>query len=238
MTAGSMLDRLAARGRIKRRARLVRAALVPKRPRGLYCITPGYVERLDPEYDYEENWGDARWQPDVYRRGAEIALSLHLSRIVDVGCGNGNKVSQLKGFETVGIDFGPNLKVCRTRYPDSEWVEHDVDSEEPFPVPLEDTLVLCADVIEHVLYPERLLRKLRSARLVVLSTPERDLHWGVSHMGPPPNRAHVREWNRREFRAFLASEGYVGTIELTRSRDRPPLRNTILAITSNSPKSQ
>lgn len=33
-----------------------------------------------------------------------------------------------------------------------------------------------------------------------------------------------------ELSAFLASEGFAGTLELTRSRDVPPHKNTILAL--------
>jgi SAM-dependent methyltransferase len=234
-TLGSVLDRLALRGSIKLQARRLHACLglVPgfdgTLP-GPYFIKAGYVERLDPDYDDEQNWGQVVWQPDAYPRVAALARQVGSSLVVDVGCGNGKKLSALRPeFETVGVDIGSNLAVCRDRYPAAEWLEHDLDSSGALPVPVEGATVVCADVIEHVLRPERLLEKIRPARAIVLTTPERVLHWGRAHAGPPPNRAHVREWAWHEFRAFLASEGFEGRMELTRSRATPPHRSTILA---------
>jgi hypothetical protein len=37
----------------------------------------------------------------------------------------------------------------------------------------------------------------------MISTPERDLLWGVEHTGPTINKKHVREWNKNEFLRLL-----------------------------------
>lgn len=204
---------------------------------GPYFLKHGYVEREDPEYDFEERWGQTIWQPDVYPRAVEIARRTAATRIVDVGCGNANKLEAVMGeFQTVGLDIGSNLDVCRARHPEAEWLEHDLDTEGPLPATADGAVVVCADVIEHVRFPERLLGKIRTAldngaHAALVSTPERDLTWGLRHSGPPPNRAHVREWAWQEFSSLLSAHGFHnGTLELTRSRDRPPHRNTILAV--------
>src|SRR5581483_4144698 len=182
-----------------------------------HCLKPGYRSHPYPIY-----WDDAvdlkgiTWQPEVYADAAAIAETLGARRIVDVGCGTAGKLAALHPrFEIVGIDYGSNLDVCRERYPFGTWLEHDLEQEVELPVPpelLADAVVVCADVIEHLVRPELLLRKLRAvlghARAVLLSTPERDLARGRDHMGPPPKQHHVREWTLRELGAFLEYEGF------------------------------
>jgi hypothetical protein len=85
-------------------------------------------------------------------------------------------------------------------------------------------VLVCADVLEHLRFPERTLRRVREALdrgadAFVLSTPERDLAEGLGHPGPPRNPAHVREWNTAELQRFLESHGLDGLFGLTRSND-------------------
>jgi len=212
--------RLSLRARLVRLVHLLQAgsAAAPRGPRrlpGRYFIRQGYREREAPAYDFEHRSEDRVWQPDVYPTAARIAERLGFTRIIDVGCGNGEKLVVLEPrFEIVGIDIGENLQLCRERYPGRQWIEHDLDSDAllPFePEVFRSSVVVCADVIEHLVRPERLVQKLRRAcdegACLVLSTPERELLWGVRHAGPPPNPAHVREWSMSELAAFLASEG-------------------------------
>lgn len=204
-----------------------------------YFIKEGYRINSVPAYwDDAVDLHGATWQPDVYRDAAAVAARLGCRRIVDVGCGTAGKLAALHPhFEIVGIDFGSNLEVCRQRYPFGMWLEHDLESGDPLPVSgdlLETSVVVCADVIEHLVRPELLLRILRvtldRAGAVLLSTPDRKLTRGADHMGPPPKPHHVREWALDELAAFLEAEGFEhGDVGLTRSNDLEPGRNTILA---------
>ena len=175
------------------------------------------------------------YQPDVYQRTAEIARRVGAHRIIDIGCGDGEKLVALHPeFDVMGIDYRENLAQCRNNHDAGTWLEHDIESDDPLPVEdFHGAVVVCADVIEHLVRPERLLAKVRAAlstcSAVVMSTPERNLRRGVHHAGPPPNLAHVREWSITEFRALLAAEGFIGSVSLTRSNDRSPVCNTILA---------
>ena len=202
---------------------------------GPYFIKSGYRHRSDTSYHLESTRGGVVYQPDVYRRTAEIARKVGAHRVVDIGCGDGEKLVALyPEFEVVGIDYGENLEQCRKQYDVGTWLEHDIESDDPLPVmDLERAVIICADVIEHLVRPEKLLAKLRLAlatcSAVVMSTPERNLTRGVHHTGPPPNPAHVREWTINEFSALLAAEGFHGRVGLTRSKNNSPLRNTILA---------
>ena len=167
------------------------------------------------------------WQPDVYLEAASLAALLEAATIVDVGCGSAEKVAVFRDeYKIVGVDFGVNIEACRARYDWGDWIGADLDDDDsPLPLSsLSDSIVVCADVIEHVVHPERLLRKLRDllergATALVLTTPERDLRRGRKHIGPSPNVAHVREWALDELRGFMADEGLEGYFGLTRTND-------------------
>jgi SAM-dependent methyltransferase len=202
-----------------------------------YCIKDGYQHREAPEYfnDYES---DLVWQPDVYGELGDFAARLGATRIVDVGCGSAAKLSALHPrFEIVGIDYGANIELCRSTHAFGTWIEHDLESGEPFPLApeqLRGSVIVCADVVEHFREPERLLVALREAlehaEAVVLSTPERDLTWGADHWGPPPNPCHAREWCLDEFVRLLRLAGFEHvSAELTRSNNLDTVRKTILA---------
>jgi SAM-dependent methyltransferase len=190
-----------------------------------YFLDESYQERVRPEYFHDEGM-EAVWQPDVYPEAATLARVLGSHRIVDLGCGDGSKLVQLAPeFEIVGVDFGPNIAACKERYDVGTWIEFDLDSEKPLPLDdFEGAVMVCADVIEHLVHPERVLTRIRAALdsgadAVVLSTPERDLAEGPGHRGPPTNPTHVREWNADELRKFLESLGLEGRFGLTRSND-------------------
>ncbi|MGD9905720.1 MAG: glycosyltransferase [Vicinamibacterales bacterium] len=171
---------------------------------------------MRPEY-FEDVDNGVVWQPDVYRLAAAVARHVGARRVIDVGCGRGRKLVALRPeFEILGVDYGANLDHCRAAHPDECWIEADLESAAPLPLSAAaavGSVVVCADVLEHLVHPERLLDALRgvleSAACAVLTTPERVLTWGPEHTGPPPNAAHVQEWSLDEFRALVASRGLV-----------------------------
>ncbi|HSF14458.1 MAG TPA: hypothetical protein VLK65_02770 [Vicinamibacteria bacterium] len=71
---------------------------------------------------------------------------------------------------------------------------------------------------------------LETARLAILTTPERVLYHGRLHIGPPLNPCHVREWCSDELEHYLRSEGFEVWVGLTRSNSVEPDMKTILAI--------
>jgi SAM-dependent methyltransferase len=201
-----------------------------------YHLDAAYTPRLVPDYFVDDEL-NATWQPDVYPEAAALAHRLGARKIVDFGCGTAAKLVQLAPeFEIVGIDFGGNIRACRERYGVGTWVEADFDTDEPVEIERFDAAVLvCADVIEHLVRPELLLRRLRraldgGAHALVLSTPERVRTFGDGDVGPPINQAHTREWSSQQLESFMASEGFQGSFALTRSNDVMPYFNTILAV--------
>jgi hypothetical protein len=204
-----------------------------------FFVPPAYVERRTPSYF--EDTSDRIWQPHVYPLAAAVARRAGATHIVDVGCGRAVKLVALRDeFSIIGIDYGLNLDYCRTHYPDGTWLEADL--ERPSPSPLDDRLagqsvIVCADVIEHLIDPTALLTMLAAmgahAPAILLSTPERTRTWGPTHLGPPPNHAHVREWSLDELCALTVHHGFtLAFAGVTASDDRTFALNTSLLVAS------
>jgi hypothetical protein len=201
-----------------------------------YFLKPGYRSRDRAEYFLDEADGIV-YQPDVYSVAAAAARSLGASALVDIGCGRAQKlVDCAADLDTIGIDVGSNLEYCRSHYPGRTWLECDLGEPHRLPVSVSDlrrSVLICSDVIEHLLHPEHLLASLRvaleHAPLLVLTTPERDLARGIEDTGPPANACHVREWNLAELASLLEHHGLpVCRIGLTRSNDQWGHMHTIL----------
>jgi SAM-dependent methyltransferase len=180
---------------------VVRSALGPFHS-SEYEIRAGYSHRRAYHY-FDDRTNTDMWQREVYQRAADIMRAERMRSIVDVGCGSAFKlVTLLAEFETVGVDVSPTYEWLLERYPERRWVK----SFTPEASRLTADLVICADVIEHVLDPDALLNYLSSIkpRILILSSPDRDLLYGRHQWGPPSNPSHVREWNFAEFEAYVA----------------------------------
>src|SRR4029077_5069503 len=93
------------------------------------------------------------------------AAVLGARRILDFGCGTGGKLVALADrFEIVGIDYGPNIEMCRSTYDVGTWLVDDFEAPGAVDVDAAGAVVVCSDVIEHLRRPEVLLEKLRAAR--------------------------------------------------------------------------
>jgi SAM-dependent methyltransferase len=199
-------------------------------------IRHGYQIRDPPEYFVDaESREEVLHQPEVYICGADVASVLGAGQVIDLGCGRGDKLAPLaERYSVVGIDYGPNIQWCRETHGFGTWIEHDLDIDGELEVDPSGSVVICADVIEHVRCPSILADKLRAllaggAVAAVISTPERHVTHGIWHDGPPSNPAHVREWTIRELSAFLRRAGLAnGTIGLTRNNTRDNVASTIL----------
>jgi len=118
-------------------------------------------------------------------------------------------------YKIIGIDYGVNLAVCREKYPFGRWIECDLDRPAAISVDseiLRKAVIVCSDVVEHLVNPEFLLGNLavlmHTAPACLISTPERDLTRGAQDNGPPANPAHIREWNSKEFKVLLDYFGF------------------------------
>lgn len=211
-----------------------------------FFIRPDYVENPGPVYFHDDVTRERGivFQPDVY------ALAEYLTResyqwqefrratVVDIGCGQGDKLAAMRErnpkWNFIGIDYGANIEYCRERFPWGTWLDYDL--EKPFDLIGEESLavVICSDVIEHLVDPTVLLTSIRDncdLLPIVFSTPERDVQHGYDHTGPSPNLCHVREWNAVEFHELLTDAGFdVEFLGLTRGSDQGWAMATQIAI--------
>jgi hypothetical protein len=201
-----------------------------------YFLKPGYQSRTEAAY-FVDNLDEAVYQPEVYEVAALAARRVNASYVIDVGCGQARKLMALgDDFETIGIDVGANLRHCQQKYPTRTWLACDLEESDSLPVApavLARSVIVCSDVLEHLLHPEHLLLSLsaalRQAPLAILSTPERDLTRGFRDMGPPENPCHIREWNLAEFARLLEHYGLPPLrIGLTRTEDKWETAQTML----------
>ncbi len=206
-----------------------------------FFVKPGYATGEDNLYfsDTLQTKFDVVHQPQIYPLAAFLAERYGCRTIVDIGCGRAGKLVELADqFEIIGIDFQDNIKFCKSNYGFGTWLE--VDLEKPAALPLSEqtlhgSLIICSDVIEHLVNPTPLLinlnQALTMARVAVISTPERDLVRGFNNCGPPANRHHVREWNLAEFRQLLEATGLnLHFLGLTENNDRDRAKRTMCAL--------
>ena len=203
-----------------------------------YFIKPRYRSRTAPNY-FEDNPGEIVYQPEVYPLAQALAETCGCEYIIDIGCGQGAKLAKLHPrHKIIGIDYGVNLAVCRAKYPFGQWNECDLDRPAAIAVDsgiLRRAVIVCSDVVEHLVNPEFLLDNLaalmQTAPACLISTPERDLTRGVRDEGPPVNPAHIREWNIEEFKLLLGYYGFrIREIGLTTSDNASNSKKTILAV--------
>lgn len=177
-----------------------------------YFIKNGYAENV-PKLSYEDTINDsAHYQRDVYELARKLILEQHLRSVLDVSCGSGVKLYSI--IEPVcakitGIDSAEIINFCRSNYDFGEWLVVDLDNPSGYKIGSFD-LIICADVIEHLAYPDKLLyyikRNAHDESIIVMSTPERDIVRGRRSFGPSPNPMHVREWNTQEFHDYLHAD--------------------------------
>jgi SAM-dependent methyltransferase len=171
-------------------------------PREDYFIQRGYRHRdVVPPFDDTVNT-DA-WQLEVYQVAREFADLNHLRSVLDIGCGSGHKLLKFfGGFQTVGTDVPSTAAWLRRAHPDRTWQVSDFS--EPFGRSVD--LIIAADVIEHLADPDALMRFVASidSKMIVLSTPDRNLNRAAPYLGPPDNPYHVREWSFAEFDRYVS----------------------------------
>lgn len=177
-----------------------------------YGLPDNYQSRYEPQYFADNLTDSTLWQADIYRAASRLAHRIGAKRLVDIGCGRAGKLLPLANqFKICGIDYGENIAYCSKIAPAGEWYDNNLN-EEVVPTDIfRGSVVICADIIEHLPTPDALIKTLRNAAkggfYVVISTPDRErLEQNTLH-GPPANPAHCREWTLSELESWFVSEG-------------------------------
>lgn len=187
-----------------------------------YCISSGYVSNeiaLTTSHGGQKYWNErrlkysAQYQWYVYKWAKQLMIERGLKFVVDVGCGPGVKLRSLIkpcAQRAVGIDQAAAIDYCKQVDPQGEYVVDDFSCPR-LQLDFVPDLVICCDVIEHLLYPDILLDYIRrlcdSRTLLLISTPDRDRLRGKGTLSCP-NRQHVREWAANEFDAYLKKKNW------------------------------
>ncbi len=181
---------------------LLRAPFLASR----YHIKKGYRHRNKYAH-FSAIGAKDQGQKEVYQLAAQMARKNKFRKIIDVGCGSAFKLlREFEGLDFQGIEIGKTYQHLLEKYPDQQWL----DGETVNYAQLEAEMVVCSDVIEHVLDPDDLLSKIKSIQglqCLAISTPDRLLARGWFDYGPPANPTHQREWNGHEFASYLESQG-------------------------------
>ncbi|MEN6449359.1 MAG: glycosyltransferase [Thermoguttaceae bacterium] len=217
--------------------------------------------RFTPEYNFGAG-GQARllaettpdysdagivWQQDVYSFARGLADSRQVRRVVELGCGAGQKFVRLFRDASAALfqvdhcdqrerPSDPEAFAAVTfyqanfeDYPDLEMLEERLASAET-------TLFILSDVIEHLHDPRPVLRFLRTLlkrnpnNRLVISTPDREQIDGRGANRVPDNRRHVRQWTLNEFGLSLMSAGFaVSQIGHVKANEYDDAYSTILA---------
>lgn len=160
------------------------------------------------------------WIADVKGFNKEPRPDTEICSLLDIGCGPASKIPEFfSQCSITGIDLPEAVALARKNNPGGIFYACDLDSDAEIAsvsrkIGLFD-LILCIDVIEHVLYPEKMLRLIKKhlkpeTGEAYISTLERDISRGYeSGKTSCPHAAHVREWNEDEFTRFLTSEGFI-----------------------------
>lgn len=194
------------------------------KPEENYCLPTGYTSNptvsTNDAISGKTYWNPQRvrvasyYQYSVYKEACHLVKDNKFRAVLDVGCGVGKKLEPLhrsfRSLKIYGVDQDQPIEYCKNKYSFGSWFVDDFDSPNLTSWPSVD-LVICADVIEHVSDPDKLLETLRQAcgesGLLLISTPDRERLYGHNKL-EPGQKDHVREWSGKEFKRYLESRNW------------------------------
>jgi SAM-dependent methyltransferase len=200
-----------------------------------YFIKKGYQinprTRVEDSFFNVEYWTPKRirlagsYQFHVYQEAQRLLRQHRYESLLDVGCGPAAKVRELIWpvcKNVVLVDHPSSGQIVSRVLPQARFVGIDLE-EARLDLRQRFDIIICSDVIEHLVDPDPCLRFIRDhlsdRGLAILSTPERDIVRGPASLRPL-NPEHVREWNAAEFARYIASRGF----EVVRQELYPQLR--------------
>lgn len=223
-----------------------------------YCLPKFYRERRTVLFDDHEKLDQMGvfYQPDVYHLANVLIRQARQNFVVDVGCGSAAKALAAAKY-VIGIETASNVARLNNKFPavdqcdndwaslvpnakvavnSHKWIEADLEKQASWidSIPPQ-SVVVCADVVEHLLEPDNLLNALSKLAnykrcTLVISTPDRHLA-ATNKNGPPGNKKHVREWTLKEFRQLLQQFSIPVTLAFhTRNHDQPNSRQSTITV--------
>jgi len=176
-----------------------------------YKIKQDYLFNNNPLHHNDIYYTDGS-QNEVYSFCKTLVEKNSFNSVLDIGCGSAFKLMKyFSDNETVGIETEPCFSFLNAKYPNRKWLLSGETSKFFPEEKISSDLVICSDVIEHIIDPDNLLEYISKLdfKYLVISTPDRDVLKHFSgyedcENGPPINLAHVREWNFNELYSYLS----------------------------------
>jgi len=154
----------------------------------------GHIGRAPVEYPEHKTF-----QMATYEKAAKLVGD----SVLDLGCGFGMNLAyyiQPVCSDITGIDKPTVIEYCSYKYPSIKWIAADLEKDNHFG---SFKTVICADVLEHLSNPDKLLATIEGCLgddgIAVISTPD------VSTIGESvrTNPDHKQSWDKDGFLAFL-----------------------------------
>lgn len=196
-------------------------------PMVVYPYNKDLFEQMDLLFT-EATLTEREYQVPVYLKAKSVLKDKGLSRLIDLGCGDGRKVKtflSLYASKIIGVDINQNkLLDAAAILPTATWIQGDL--QDPLPFKFEKTdLILCADVLEHLENPKSFLDSIPKNIWCVFSTPDVETIVGDTVQ---INAGHKHEWTKAQFTKFLSKQGF--TIEEYLSYDEISPYQGLIAI--------
>jgi predicted TPR repeat methyltransferase len=173
------------------------------------------IEAAPGEYWTAERLRMSRlYQYDVYLLAKKIAQKNNFKKVLDLGCGPATKAQMFFDESTYSvslIDQESCSHITRQQFPNAKFYSMDLELCDSKIQLQKQDIVICADVVEHLLDPSQCIQFahsiLQPQGLAIFSTPERDILRGFE-CTTSGHSCHVREWNSNEFRRLLHYFGF------------------------------
>lgn len=185
-----------------------------------YCIREDYTARdesLTLDSKGRIYWNEKRveesglYQWHIYDYALELVRRNRIKNVLDVGCGAATKlVGMLSGSANIhGIDQPSAIEYCKATHHVGSFYADNLEAPKVY-IDLPFGLIICSDVIEHMVDPDILIRYIKSFcnkdTYVLFSTPDRDRLRGKNCLYSP-KKEHIREWSAEEFSDYLGQSG-------------------------------
>ncbi len=156
------------------------------------------------------------FQIPVYCFANRILLEHQIKEVWDIGCGKGTKLAYLISpyvNKIIGTDSSANdIEICKELMPEGEF--DCLDIEDSMHISCRpNTLIICADVLEHLNEPENFLSTIEKEILCIFSTPDSSTMKKVFIQNGKPtvvtkNDTHKHSWTKAEFICLLKNQGF------------------------------
>lgn len=165
-----------------------------------YCINPSYQARTQYHH-YDDSHEEDKWQLEIYLHALGLMKRYDLKSVVDIGCGSAYKlITYLGEYDTLGLELPVNIGMLRDRYPERKWAVSDFHANEN----IVTDVIVCADVIEHLVDPDELLNYIKKLRLSIWYCRRPIAVWHTNQK-TKVIWAHLRIWRTLENGTFQSS---------------------------------